>query len=94
MRHPARPPHSAPRALAGGAAGEERARAPVLEWREAVVVPPGESVHALQPQQLRSPRLWWPLHLGDQARDGRARSGWHHHTWRHPPTDEVVPGLC
>ncbi len=45
----------------------------MLEWREAVVVPPGESVHALQPQQLRAPRLWWPLHLGDQARDGRAR---------------------
>jgi len=75
-RKPGSPPRaapalSAPHAPAGGAAGEERT--PVLEWREAVVVPPGESVHALQPQQLRAPRLWWPLHLGDQARDGRAR---------------------
>jgi len=66
----------------------------VLEWREAVVVPPGESVHALQPQQLRAPRLWWPLHLGDHARDGRARPGWHHCTQRRAPADGVVLGLC
>lgn len=40
----------------------------MLEWRENVTAPPGESVHTLQLQQLSSPRLWWPLHLGGQVR--------------------------
>ena len=31
-------------------------------------MPGGQSVHALRLQLLKSPKVWWPLHLGNQAR--------------------------
>ena len=40
----------------------------MLEWREDAVVPQGRSLHSLRAQLLNAPRVWWPLHLGDQAR--------------------------
>lgn len=40
----------------------------MLEWREDVMVPAGQSLHALRPQLFKSPNVWWPLHLGAQAR--------------------------
>ena len=40
----------------------------MLEWREDVVAPAGQSMHTLRPQLFKSPKVWWPLHLGNQAR--------------------------
>ncbi|KAK9831543.1 hypothetical protein WJX81_007476 [Elliptochloris bilobata] len=58
-------PHSGLRE--GAEPDAQQAGPPLLQWREDVVVPPGSTLHTLRPQLLASPRVWWPLHLGDQA---------------------------
>lgn len=41
--------------------------ATVLQWTEEITVAPGSTVYQLQPQLMKTPKLWWPIHLGDQV---------------------------